>query len=162
MQNAYVLCMIFEKGGLGPKNSAQYGAPFKEEDWDDDNEVDCVKAGPSAGLSTPTDALPNNCSSSVAIDSSIFGGLVSGSCSGLSQTVPARCEGLTTAGSNDVVNLASGDCDILPEALADNYDDILALLEPFTEDNTLISIEDDKNKVCNGLLSFCLTNVFLI
>jgi hypothetical protein len=154
--------MIFEKGGFGPKNSAQYGAPFKEEDWDDDNEVDCVKAGPSAGLSTPTYALPNNCSSSVAIDSSIFGGLVSGSCSGLSQTVPARCEGLTTAGSNDVVNLASGDCDILPEALADNYDDILALLEPFTEDNTLISNEDDKNKVCNGLLSFCLTNVFLI
>lgn len=141
--------MIFQKEGVGPKNGAQYGAPFKEEDWDDDEEVDCVRAGPSAGLSTPTCALPNNHSSSVAIDtSSYLDGLVSGSCSCLSQTVPAHFEGLTTDCSNDAVNQDLGDSDILPEALA-NCDDIFALLESFTEDNTLISIDDDKNKVCN-------------
>lgn len=31
-----MLCKIFEKEGAGPKNGAQYGAPFNEEEWDDD------------------------------------------------------------------------------------------------------------------------------
>ncbi|KAK6794005.1 hypothetical protein RDI58_007458 [Solanum bulbocastanum] len=33
--DAYVLCKVFKKSGPGPKNGAQYGAPFKEEDWED-------------------------------------------------------------------------------------------------------------------------------
>ncbi|KAJ8526305.1 hypothetical protein K7X08_028782 [Anisodus acutangulus] len=36
-QDSYVLCKVFQKSGPGPKNGAQYGAPFKEEDWEDDN-----------------------------------------------------------------------------------------------------------------------------
>ena len=47
-QDAYVICKVFEKSGLGPKNGAQYGAPFEEED-SDDNE---------------TSVNPNNASSS--------------------------------------------------------------------------------------------------
>ncbi|KAL4563603.1 hypothetical protein LXL04_027648 [Taraxacum kok-saghyz] len=35
-QDAYVICKVFEKSGLGPKNGAQYGAPFEEEEWEDD------------------------------------------------------------------------------------------------------------------------------
>lgn len=35
-QDAYVLCVIFKKDGLGPRNGAQYGAPFREEDWSDE------------------------------------------------------------------------------------------------------------------------------
>ncbi|CAN4126305.1 unnamed protein product [Withania somnifera] len=35
-QDSYVLCKVFQKSGLGPKNGAQYGAPFKEEDWEDE------------------------------------------------------------------------------------------------------------------------------
>ena len=31
-----MLCKVFQKSGPGPKNGAQYGAPFKEEDWEDD------------------------------------------------------------------------------------------------------------------------------
>lgn len=38
VQEAYVLCRLFEKSGAGPKNGAQYGAPFEEEDWDDDDD----------------------------------------------------------------------------------------------------------------------------
>lgn len=30
-----MLCKVFKKSGPGPKNGAQYGAPFKEEDWED-------------------------------------------------------------------------------------------------------------------------------
>ncbi|CAL9229130.1 unnamed protein product [Arabidopsis halleri] len=35
-QEAYVLCRIFQKSGTGPKNGEQYGAPFLEEEWEED------------------------------------------------------------------------------------------------------------------------------
>ncbi|XP_076886643.1 NAC domain-containing protein 78-like [Bidens hawaiensis] len=35
VQDAYVLCKIFEKRGTGPQNGAQYGAPFNEDEWND-------------------------------------------------------------------------------------------------------------------------------
>ncbi|XP_010552948.1 PREDICTED: NAC domain-containing protein 78-like [Tarenaya hassleriana] len=38
-QDAYVLCRIFQKSGSGPKNGEQYGAPFIEEEWEDDEMV---------------------------------------------------------------------------------------------------------------------------
>ncbi|KAJ7970454.1 NAC domain containing protein [Quillaja saponaria] len=38
-QNAFVLCRIFQKSGTGPKNGEQYGAPFVEEEWEDDEVI---------------------------------------------------------------------------------------------------------------------------
>lgn len=35
-KGTFVLCRIFQKSGPGPKNGEQYGAPFIEEEWDDD------------------------------------------------------------------------------------------------------------------------------
>ncbi|KAL7148208.1 hypothetical protein ABFS83_06G162600 [Erythranthe nasuta] len=35
-KDAFVLCRIFQKSGSGPKNGEQYGAPFVEEEWDND------------------------------------------------------------------------------------------------------------------------------
>ncbi|KAK1266853.1 NAC domain-containing protein 78 [Acorus gramineus] len=35
-QDSYVLCRIFKKSGPGPKNGEQYGAPYQDEDWDDE------------------------------------------------------------------------------------------------------------------------------
>ncbi|KAF3791296.1 NAC domain-containing protein 78 [Nymphaea thermarum] len=35
--DAYVICRIFQKSGTGPKNGEQYGAPFIEEEWEDDD-----------------------------------------------------------------------------------------------------------------------------
>lgn len=40
LQDAFVLCRIFRKSGSGPKNGEQYGAPFIEEEWEDDGPVD--------------------------------------------------------------------------------------------------------------------------
>ena len=37
MKDAFVLCRIFQKSGTGPKNGEQYGAPFVEEEWEDDD-----------------------------------------------------------------------------------------------------------------------------
>ncbi|XP_021747024.1 NAC domain-containing protein 17-like [Chenopodium quinoa] len=33
----YVIYKVFKKSGAGPKNGEQYGAPFKEEDWPEDD-----------------------------------------------------------------------------------------------------------------------------
>nr|AAF09254.1 NAC2 [Arabidopsis thaliana] len=35
-QEAYVLCRIFQKSGTVPKNGEQYGAPYLEEEWEED------------------------------------------------------------------------------------------------------------------------------
>ncbi|KAL7614340.1 hypothetical protein Lser_V15G08169 [Lactuca serriola] len=39
IQDSFVLCRIFRKSGSGPKNGEQYGAPFVEEEWEDDELV---------------------------------------------------------------------------------------------------------------------------
>uniref|UniRef100_A0A1J3EDQ5 NAC domain-containing protein 78 n=1 Tax=Noccaea caerulescens TaxID=107243 RepID=A0A1J3EDQ5_NOCCA len=41
-QDAYVLCRIFQKSGSGPKNGEQYGAPFVEEDWEEEDDMSFV------------------------------------------------------------------------------------------------------------------------
>ncbi|CAA7059956.1 unnamed protein product [Microthlaspi erraticum] len=41
-QDAYVLCRIFQKSGSGPKNGEQYGAPFVEEEWEEEDDISFV------------------------------------------------------------------------------------------------------------------------
>ncbi|KAM3236526.1 NAC domain-containing protein 78 [Capsicum annuum] len=36
VQDALVLCRVFQKSGAGPKNGDKYGAPYVEEEWEDD------------------------------------------------------------------------------------------------------------------------------
>ncbi|XP_022896423.1 NAC domain-containing protein 82-like isoform X2 [Olea europaea var. sylvestris] len=61
LQDLYVLCKVFEKNGPGPKNGAQYGAPFNEADWDDDDDVQThVESSPSGGPSSTALTLPEN------------------------------------------------------------------------------------------------------
>jgi len=52
-RESYALYKPFQKSGAGPKNGEQYGAPFREEDWLDDD-VEGVTAGP------PPNPVPNN------------------------------------------------------------------------------------------------------
>lgn len=47
MKDAFVLCRIFQKSGTGPKNGEQYGAPFVEEEWEDDD-VEAFMPGEAA------------------------------------------------------------------------------------------------------------------
>ncbi|CAH2054196.1 unnamed protein product [Thlaspi arvense] len=44
-QDAYVLCRIFYKSGTGPKNGEQYGAPFVEEEWEEEDDMTFVPPG---------------------------------------------------------------------------------------------------------------------
>ncbi|XP_060212492.1 NAC domain-containing protein 78-like isoform X1 [Lycium barbarum] len=41
-QDALVLCRVFQKSGAGPKNGEKYGAPFVEEEWEEDDELEIV------------------------------------------------------------------------------------------------------------------------
>ncbi|PWA91276.1 NAC domain-containing protein [Artemisia annua] len=49
VQDTYVLLKLFEKAGSGPKNGAQYGAPFNEEEWEDDDIASCSNALAAVG-----------------------------------------------------------------------------------------------------------------
>ncbi|XP_072964601.1 uncharacterized protein [Typha angustifolia] len=52
-QDAYVLCKIFRKSGSGPKIGEQYGAPFNEEDWEDDTAAEPSFSLPSMSCHSP-------------------------------------------------------------------------------------------------------------
>ncbi|KAK1408151.1 hypothetical protein QVD17_39785 [Tagetes erecta] len=63
VQDTYVLCKIFKKSGLGPKNGAQYGATFNEDEWDDNlatvgsvgasHSMDGKQKGPATSMTEP-------------------------------------------------------------------------------------------------------------
>nr|GEW54878.1 NAC domain-containing protein [Tanacetum cinerariifolium] len=59
VQDTYVLVKLFEKAGSGPKNGAQYGAPFNEEEWENDDIANCSNALATVGPleATTTNAL---------------------------------------------------------------------------------------------------------
>ncbi|XP_077212389.1 NAC domain-containing protein 17-like [Tasmannia lanceolata] len=40
VQDSYAVYKVYRKSGTGPKNGEQYGAPFREEEWLDDDQVD--------------------------------------------------------------------------------------------------------------------------
>ena len=53
-KDAFVLCRIFQKSGSGPKNGEQYGAPFIEEEWEEDELV--MVPGKDAAVEVAVDA----------------------------------------------------------------------------------------------------------
>lgn len=68
-QDSYVICKVYKKSGLGPKNGEHYGAPFVEEEWetDDDDEnletgggLPLAPEGENQSASDITNALPNH------------------------------------------------------------------------------------------------------
>lgn len=70
MQDAYVLCKIFQKSGLGPQNGAQYGAPFNEDEWCDIEET--FLEFPPVQCQTFVDNVPpSNVGNSDAVNSSV-------------------------------------------------------------------------------------------
>ncbi|OIW19984.1 hypothetical protein TanjilG_31861 [Lupinus angustifolius] len=129
-QDSYVICKVFQKEGLGPKNGAQYGRPFNEEDWDEEAEIGCVVSLPVAALSTPAPLQLNTGHSSAANDmhpsTSEYIGLTSVSC--LSELMPS-CLTLPSAP---------------PSSNSQAVDDILLMLDSVKEDNTLALNENNK------------------
>ncbi|KAJ8770962.1 hypothetical protein K2173_022186 [Erythroxylum novogranatense] len=50
VQDYYALYKVYKKSGAGPKNGEQYGAPFKEEEWAEDEETTVNNAVMPQGL----------------------------------------------------------------------------------------------------------------
>ncbi|XP_013628148.1 PREDICTED: NAC domain-containing protein 82-like [Brassica oleracea var. oleracea] len=48
-QDDFVICKIFEKPGTGHMNGSEYGAPFKDEDWIDEEDKESRVAIPDPG-----------------------------------------------------------------------------------------------------------------
>ncbi|XP_061949716.1 NAC domain-containing protein 82-like isoform X1 [Populus nigra] len=109
-QDEYVLCQIFKKDGPGPKNGAQYGAPFNEDEWDDgDDEVEKeVNAQPAilpALMDAPAFMLPNNPNMTIATSSCV----PESTCTGLliscpSQAPSTACTTLPRVSNDDVAS----------------------------------------------------------
>ncbi|XP_042025852.1 NAC domain-containing protein 82-like [Salvia splendens] len=73
IQDNYVVCKVFKKKGLGPKNGAQYGAPFNEPDWaDDDDDVAENHAIPQAGEAPSQTAWMQNEEQSLPLGSGLL------------------------------------------------------------------------------------------
>uniref|UniRef100_A0ACD5Z9U2 Uncharacterized protein n=1 Tax=Avena sativa TaxID=4498 RepID=A0ACD5Z9U2_AVESA len=70
-QDLHVVCRIFQKLGSGPQNGAQYGAPYMEEEWEDED--DAIENTPTSGTSTEMAAITDTASAeSNAEDDNVF------------------------------------------------------------------------------------------
>ncbi|VAI51847.1 unnamed protein product [Triticum turgidum subsp. durum] len=73
-QDMHVVCRIFQKVGSGPQNGAQYGAPYMEEEWE--NEDDAIENTPTSGTSTEMLAITDTASAESNVeDEHIFSGI---------------------------------------------------------------------------------------
>ncbi|KAJ1401282.1 NAC domain [Sesbania bispinosa] len=131
-QDSYVICRVFQKEGPGPRNGAQYGKPFNEEDWDEE-EIGCVQTVPLAAISPQVPILPSASHISVANDMhpSKIGciGLTSVSC--LSGLMPS-CSTDPSAPSNQVDN------------------SILSMLDLFKEDDNALAVNESNGIKVNN------------
>ncbi|KAE9608693.1 hypothetical protein Lal_00020799 [Lupinus albus] len=129
-QDSYVICKVFQKEGPGPRNGAQYGRPFNEEDWDEEAEIGCVVSLPVAALSTPAPIQLNTGHSSAANDM---------------HPSTSECIGLTSV---SCLSELTPSCLTLPSAPPSNnneaVDAILLMLDCVKEDNTLALNENNK------------------
>ena len=132
-----MLCIVFQKDGPGPRNGAQYGAPFREEEWDDDDEdVNFVEVVSSAVLSTP---VPNQVVPLAASSIVPEGQCVGSSESCLSDAIPSAYKVLPPVTVGNDVPMGG---DLFP-----GEDDMVSMLDIFVEDSTPVPTENGQDKV---------------
>ncbi|KAL0709268.1 hypothetical protein Bca4012_016246 [Brassica carinata] len=154
-QDTYVLCVLFKKDGPGPRNGAQYGAPFKEDDWSDhEQQTDVPSTSNLANLLRPNAETSVVVAPSQDPNKDCFAGMISESC--VSDLVPSTA---TTTSEfphlNDAAHTllsavplldSNSTASLVPtlEAPSSNHDDIYSMLDLF--------IDEDE------YLRFCLPN----
>ncbi|KAM5562218.1 NAC domain-containing protein 82 [Rosa sericea] len=142
---SYVLCVLFQKEGQGPKNGAQYGAPFKEEDWTDGEVEICLDTVPHANRPEPDLVLPRGYNSSSLTSTDCPEGMCIGpsSESCISDVVPPSCNIFRSVPSNSVTTEK--------QSVSANAD-ILSMLDCFVEESTFLINGNDKNKELDNLI----------
>lgn len=144
-----MLCVLFKKNGLGPRHGDQYGAPFKEEEWSDDEEEDTdnLVAIPCAENANPG---PSKETSQVATASyshapkDCFTGVISESC--VSDVPPLTATVLPPVTSDVVVAytpMSSFPILEAPQAPPDD-DGLISMLDLFVVNN------DDESSLLDG------------
>ncbi|KAJ1412958.1 NAC domain [Sesbania bispinosa] len=120
-QDSYVICKVFQKKGRGPMNGAQYGRPFNEEDWNDEEAG--IPFADSSAAPVPILPMASNCPLPNDQHLPPSGCIGSTSTSCLSGLIPSPGPSpgpeIPSHPSNQTVN---------------NDDDILSMLDIFKED----------------------------
>ena len=126
-----MLCKIFQKSGPGPKNGAQYGAPFNEEEWNSEDEADHIESLPFSSIDVPAMVLNENQSNSILRDTVGPEDTPSGfpSNSGPSQSLPSADMVLPSVPDGDIFELPDDD-------------ELMSMLDMFEDSN-----ENDENEV---------------
>ncbi|KAF8377109.1 hypothetical protein HHK36_030482 [Tetracentron sinense] len=125
LQDAYVLCKIFQKSGPGPKNGEQYGALFKEEDWNDNvvnNSVECPLANPDTPPLVLADDQNVSMVNTTVVPESMW----------LPPLEPIPCQTVSSNPGKEHLSLSEDG-------------EIVSLLEMFRDEDTLLSDDNDKN-----------------
>lgn len=127
VQDNYVLCKVFEKNGPGPKNGAQYGAPFNEADWVDSDADDTREKSTSLKLHGPFPALPPLTGNGSSVGSFSFH-------LGSTSKLPAT------------ENVPSASTDLSAPLPATKIEELEHLLSLFESENTFTSTENEPNQ----------------
>lgn len=137
-----MLCKVFQKSGPGPKNGAQYGAPFNEHDYDEDGELCAVSLMPDA---MPPRTLPSNNS-----------GFLPGSTSSGPLCGSIIFPGSTSSGPLSEPGLS--EAMVVPAPIPDDSENIVSMLEMIIpeQDSPLLVSENGNNEVCNLVCNLLL------
>lgn len=141
-----MVCVLFKKDGPGPRNGAQYGAPFREEDWNDEEERTDVPT-----TSNPTNLHEPSKETSLAVTATdgpnkdCFGGLISESC--VSDFLPTTTN--TTSKLPDPSDAANTPMSAAPLAETlqtpnNNNDDLYSMLDLFDDDEEFLGFTNNE------------------
>ncbi|VVB13785.1 unnamed protein product [Arabis nemorensis] len=143
-QDTYVVCVLFKKDGPGPRNGAQYGAPFKEEDWSDEEGRTGVPES-----NNPSNIHGPNKENSLVVTAShdptkdCFVGMISESCvsdvqltASSSRLPPPSDEANTPLSAAPLLNVTATQAETLQTPAPNtNYDDLYSMLDLFVDED---------------------------
>uniref|UniRef100_A0A1J3CRN8 NAC domain-containing protein 78 n=1 Tax=Noccaea caerulescens TaxID=107243 RepID=A0A1J3CRN8_NOCCA len=139
-QDTYVVCVLFKKDGPGPRNGAQYGAPFKEEDWNDVEEsTDVIATNNLANLDVPNKETSLVVGSSHGPNKECFGGMISESC--VSDFLPSDAANTPMS----AVPLVDSNCTASLAPTPNNVDDLYSMLGLFVDEDEYLQFSGHTN-----------------
>uniref|UniRef100_A0A1J3FW37 NAC domain-containing protein 78 n=1 Tax=Noccaea caerulescens TaxID=107243 RepID=A0A1J3FW37_NOCCA len=139
-QDTYVVCVLFKKDGPGPRNGAQYGAPFKEEDWNDVEEsTDVLATNNLANLDVPNKETSLVVGSSHGPNKECFGGMISESC--VSDFLPSDAANTPMS----AVPLVDSNCTASLAPTPNNVDDLYSMLGLFVDEDEYLQFSGHTN-----------------
>jgi len=158
-QDTYVVCVLFKKDGPGPRNGAQYGAPFKEEDWNDVEEsTDVLATNNLASLAVPNKETSLVVGSSQGPNKDCFGGMISESCVSdfLPATTPTTSElPHPSCAANTPISAVpllayNGTASLAPAPAPSNVDDLYSMLDLFVDEDEYLQFGGPSNNEVGG------------